>query len=173
MSTLIVSNLGKLITGTRGVSDLLGGADAMSPPYDRYLQVQSHRTAWLAVPGDVIVVPTLIDQEFLDYATSLRGFRSADVAVLAPRPGQVSGGLAQAVRRVINEKQIDQVWPYYFDRTTAAFARSLGLDVSEFVTQGGAELLNSKILFRILASGIGVQIAEGRVIWSPEFDFVL
>jgi hypothetical protein len=163
VGTLLVSNLGRLVTGNRTVNHILGDADALAPPYDRHLRVQSHRTVWFARPGDVLVVPTPIDQAFFDYATSLRGFRGDDVTVLVPKDGDI----VEQVRQAVKERQVDRFWPYYFDRTAAAFAVELGLRVPDFIGQGGAELLNSRVLFRALAAGLGVPIADGRIPVAP------
>ncbi|MFD9957902.1 peptide ligase PGM1-related protein [Amycolatopsis sp. NPDC058986] len=162
MGTLLINNLGRLITGTRGASALLGHANMLDPPYDRYLRAQSHRTVWLARPGDVVIVPTPIDRQFLEYATGLRGFGPADLTVLGPGTAHTAG-FAETVTRAIADRRAEKAWPYYFDRTAAALVRSLDLPVPGFTGQGGAELLNSKVMFRALAAGIGVPIAEGVV----------
>ncbi|MEU3624351.1 hypothetical protein BS329_04910 [Amycolatopsis coloradensis] len=162
MSTLLINNLGRLITGTRGASALLGHANMLDPPYDRYLRAQSHRTVWLADPGDVVVVPTPIDPQFLEYATGIRGFGPQDLTVLDPAAVRATG-FTETILRAITDRRAERAWPYYFDRTAAALVRSLDLPVPGFTGQGGAELLNSKVLFRALAAGIGVPIAEGVV----------
>ena len=59
------------------------------------------------------------------------------------------------------------LYPYCYERSTQQFAERLGLDgerdVRPFVKQGGAELLNDKRVFRSVAAGRGVSIAEARV----------
>lgn len=158
MSTLLISNLGRLITGVAGGDDLLGPPAAYSEPYLRYLRVQAHRTVWFAGPGDVLVLPTPVDEVFLDYATSLRGFGADEIDVLAGD----GDGLVAGTRAAVARRGTELAWPYYHDRLTDEFLRKLGLTTPGFAGQGGAELLNSKVLFRALAAGIGAPIAEGR-----------
>ncbi|ALG08285.1 peptide ligase PGM1-related protein [Kibdelosporangium phytohabitans] len=158
MSTLLISNLGRLITGAPAGAELLGPPQAYAEPYLGYLQAQTHRTIWFAGPGDVLVLPTPVDEVFLDYATSLRGFGVGEIDVLVGDDED----LAADVRRAVTRRGTDRAWPYYHDRRTDAFLRELGLAGSGFAGQGGAELLNSKVLFRALAAGIGVPIADGR-----------
>ncbi|MGW5662759.1 preATP grasp domain-containing protein [Streptomyces sp. NPDC003758] len=160
MGTLVISNLGRLITGHPDDVGVLGPPAAFQPPYLRYLQAQAHRTVWFARPGDVLLVPTPVDGAFLRHATALRGFTPDDLDVLVHEPG---AGFAARLREAVRRRGVDRAWPYYHDRTAAALIRGLGLPVAGFAAQGGAELLNSKVMFRALAAGAGVPVAEGRV----------
>jgi hypothetical protein len=161
MGTLLVSNLGSLITGNRDPINILGSPEAFVDPYHRYLRVQAHRTIWFANPGDVLILPTSVDSKFIEYTAELRGFDAAELTILPPETLNQS---VAVIRRVVEEHGVNRIWPYYFDRTIAAFARALGLPVPGFVYQSGAELLNSKIFFRALAAGTNAPIADG---WVP------
>lgn len=79
---------------------------------------------------------------------------------LVGRRGARARGAVQCLRELVTPDW--EFCPYIHDRGAEVFARELGLLTgSRFVAEGGAELLNSKVVFRALAAGAGFAVPEG------------
>lgn len=133
---------------------------------------------WLAETDDVLVLPFAPQPDFLAYLVRLLGLESAPPRIVVPaeaadRPVVLSADvlldpvLVEDVRRAMAGRGDWTLLPYYHTAGVAALAAALGVDTLEgaggFVAGGGAELLNSKSVFRRIAAGRGLPIAEGAV----------
>lgn len=138
----------------------------------------SLRLAWLAEPGDVMVLPQAPDPRFLEYLSGFKGIARDSVSVLVPPRGRFGYDVLTRERLMDSEFQerlaehvnalgVRSVLPYTFDRTIARLCRRLGLHEPmpgfAFLEQGGGDLLNSKSVFRAMAAGVGVPIPAGVV----------
>jgi hypothetical protein len=133
--------------------------------------------AWFAEPGDVVVLPRDLSPQLKVYVARTMGYEPGSVTYLTPDWGSghprpirahelLHTGLAQRMARLIGDPANWTLYPYCFERSTQQLAERLGLDsarVKPFLRQGGAELLNDKRVFRSVAAGRGVSIAEGAV----------
>ncbi|WP_052685253.1 peptide ligase PGM1-related protein [Lentzea aerocolonigenes] len=141
----------------------------------RHVGAQGQRMIWSAGPGDVVVLPFHPAPGFLAYVTDLLGFGPDDVHVLVPPEGKLTDVLTSdrleapafvaELGEVITERGIRQVEAFYLDDYVNRLINRLGLtaDGFAFVDQGGNELLNSKVVFRAIAAGIGLPLADGIV----------
>jgi Pre ATP-grasp domain/PGM1 C-terminal domain len=174
MARLLISNLGRLITGTDQGRYPLGGPAAFREPYRRYLRVQAHRSLWFAEPGDVVLVPEPVDEQFRRYVADVRGFSPDAMEIVVPdsAPACFDAWLLRHLRQAIDRNGVDGVWPYYFDRSVCELIDRLGVPVDPamyaYAAQGGVERLNSKAEFRILATRAEVPLAPGRIVTDPE-----
>ncbi|CAM5527386.1 MULTISPECIES: preATP grasp domain-containing protein [Streptomyces] len=134
----------------------------------------STRTAWLLHNGDAMLTHRPLTPEFRTYLASVLDLRSVtllsmedgrNTSTFADQESLLSADTVDRLRRIT-----DRSWtltPYLYDRSIAALARELALDVSDadlaFFAQGGSDVFNSKSFFRIWATGLGVPVAPGQV----------
>ena len=127
------------------------------------------RLTWLLRDHDVLVIPRPVTQDFLEYVTRHTGTDPATLRVISPdapllthqelRTSKVSVTLQELTPESLEYQ------PYIHDRGAVTFAQHIGLDdanaSNSFLVEGGAELLNSKVVFRALAAGAGVPVPAG------------
>ena len=150
----------------------------LTPDFCRASSITAGRMAWFAEAGDIVVLPRDLSPQIKVYIARTMGYEPGSVVYLTPDWGSghcrpirahelLHTGLAERLARLIGDPDKWSVYPYCYERSTQQFAERLGLDgerdVRPFVKQGGAELLNDKRVFRSVAAGRGVSIAEGAV----------
>ncbi|MYT95868.1 MULTISPECIES: peptide ligase PGM1-related protein [unclassified Streptomyces] len=127
------------------------------------------RLTWLLRDHDVLVIPRPVTQDFLEYVTRHTGTDPATLRVISPdapllthqelRTSKVSATLQELTVESLDYQ------PYIHDRGAVTFAQHIDLDDADasnsFLAEGGAELLNSKVVFRALAAGAGVPLPAG------------
>lgn len=124
------------------------------------------RLVWLMRDGDVLVLPRPVPAAFLDHVAQYTGIPRDRVHVIAAHADLLTQDLLHS-REILGrlKKLVTPDWefrPYIHDRGAEVFARELGLvTASPFVAEGGAELLNSKVVFRALAAGAGFAVPDG------------
>src|SRR5690242_12285734 len=150
----------------------------LTPEFCRASSITAGRMAWFAEPGDIVLLPRDLSPQMKVYIARTMGYEPGSVTYLTPDWGSrhprpirahelLHTGLVERMARLISDPRDWTVYPYCYERSTQQFADRLGLDgekdVRPFVKQGGAELLNDKRVFRSVAAGRGVAIAEGMV----------
>ncbi|MDG4769201.1 peptide ligase PGM1-related protein [Solwaraspora sp. WMMD792] len=136
----------------------------------------ANRMLWSMDEGDVAVLPGKVSDAWLAYVADLLGLASPPTVLsLGDYPG---GGwypgerpqLAEALRGFMAARGGGaNPWRlecYIHDRDIASWERLLGIGAEESVrfAQGTAELVNSKSVFRSMATACGIPVAEGRVV---------
>jgi hypothetical protein len=174
--------MSRLIIGNQLTEETAEGEGALPPEYRRFLSVISHRMAWFAQDGDVLVLPSHPGEGFLAYVRRINGLAEGEPLVLVPPPGRQGAELlyddrlaapefVAGLRTVIAERGVDRVFPFYLDAAVLRLARETGLDGPfggvAFLAERGGELVNSKAAFRAISAGNGVPIPEGRVCLTP------
>lgn len=170
MSTLLISN--------QLTEETVEGEDALPAEYRQLLGAVAHRLIWLAREGDVVVLPSAPDEEFVSYVWRHLGVTQKPPAIVVPPIGARGGDLlyderlrdaafGADLRRLVAAHAIDRIQAFYFDDCVSWLARQLELGTGtpnfEFLTGGGAEIVNSKAFFRTLALGNAVPIPPGVV----------
>lgn len=139
--------------------------------------IAAERVAWLAEPGDIVVLQRQPSCQLTDHIARVMGYSPGAVTYLTPdwngaryRPiashELLHTGLAERISRLIGDAAGWTLYPYCYERGIQRFAERLGLygdQIRHFMKQGGAELLNDKRIFRSLAAGRSVAIAQGTV----------
>ncbi|WP_432123493.1 peptide ligase PGM1-related protein [Streptomyces sp. S1] len=130
---------------------------------------QAPREAWLLRPGDVLVSPVPVGEEFLRYVCGLTGVPRDAVAVVVP-PG---GGTADPYPHVVGavgDRPLRAVLPTALDGAAIGLARALGVPVAPYASPAEAEaalgvtgLLNTKAGFRSAALALGMRLPDGLV----------
>jgi hypothetical protein len=169
------------IANTR-TEDMVGDLATLTDEERRFAGAGSQRMAWLATNDDVVVVPWLPGDDYVDYVTALTGTDRATLRMLAPPPGalgedilspdRLAGADFRArLRDAIAGREVRQVAPVLSDSAVVDLAKAVGvldaLPGHEFSAQGGCALVNSKAVFRAIAAGIGAAIARGTVAARP------
>jgi hypothetical protein len=170
MPRILISNIDN--------ESMMADERALTQDFCRSSAITAGRMAWFADPGDIVVLPRDLSPRMKVYIARTMGYDPGSVTYLTPdwsnghpRPIRahelLHTGLAERLERLIGEPANWTIYPYCYERSTQQFAERLGLDgerdVRPFVRQGGAELLNDKRVFRSVAAGRGVSIAEGAV----------
>ncbi|SER90316.1 hypothetical protein SAMN05216188_11769 [Lentzea xinjiangensis] len=171
MTTLYISN--------NRTEDMVGILSAQTEEERVSAGIGAQRMVWFAGDGDVVVLPRMPEDAFLDYVMSLRGMRRSSLRLVTPPPGELgehllspdrledSGFLAE-LRNVLDGRALREIIPVHPDPAVVAVARALGaedkLPGARFAGQSGTTLINSKAVFRAVAAGIGVPIAPGAVV---------
>lgn len=166
----------RLIVGNTNNEHLVSDLEAFPPGRRAVAGNLSARLLWMLRPGDVLVLPQAQDERFVRYVLGELGVDRDSVTLLVPPPGVVGHDLltgdrlsGEAFRRTVREavaaSGAELLIPYVFDPSIAALADHLGMEKAPegaaFLEAGGADLLNSKAVFRAVAAGIGVPLAEG------------
>ncbi|MFC8957377.1 peptide ligase PGM1-related protein [Streptomyces sp. NPDC057101] len=137
--------------------------------------VVASRMVWLLRDGDALVLPQPVDAAYVAHVGSMMGFDPARVELLAPGDRAVrvlsqevlhGPELLASLKKLVAVSSEWEIAAYLSDRGIDAVAREIGLDqgaVGAFDAAGGAELFNSKVVFRALAAGLGVPVPDGAV----------
>lgn len=170
MPRILISNIDN--------ESMMADERALTPEFCRASAITAGRMAWFAEPGDIVIVPSDLSPQMKVHVAHTMGYESGSVTYITPDWGNgyprpirahelLHTGLAERLRRLTGDSADWTLYPYCYERSAQQFAERLGLDgerdVRPFVKQGGAELLNDKRVFRSVAAGRGVSIAEGVV----------
>jgi hypothetical protein len=157
---------------------MVGDLVALTETERRMAGCGAQRAVWFAEDSDVLVLPWLPDDGYLDYVTSWTGVRCSSLRLVAPAPGVLGEDLLTPdrladndfrtrLREVIADRVIEEVIPIVAEPEVAALVQALGLRKAwpgcEFSGQRGTALVNSKAVFRALAAGTGAPMADGTV----------
>lgn len=169
MPRILISNIDN--------ESMMADERALTAEFCRSSSITAGRMAWFAEAGDIVVLPRDLSPQLKVYIARAMGYEAGSVTYITPDWGNTGcrpirahellhTGLAERLARLIGDPAGWTLYPYCYERSTQQLAERLGLDgarVSPFVKQGGAELLNDKRVFRSMAAGRGVPIAEGAV----------
>jgi len=164
--------------GNNRTTEMAGDLTALGPVERLASGCGAQRALWFAEDGDVLVLPRALDADYVRYVTTLTGVRSQSLRIIAPAPGYAGPdlltedrladpALRHEVRGALDGRAPQRVFAFYPDASVVALARSLGAESAvpghAFLAQGGSASANSKAVFRAIAAGIGIPIAEGAV----------
>lgn len=171
--------MARLIISNQLAEETAEGDAALPEEYLSILGLASHRLLWLARPGDVVVLPTAPDPDFVDYVWETLGFGNDRVRLVVPPAGRQGSNLLYAdrladsdfrarLRALHSDNPVTEVLAFYLDEDVTALARSLELADSitalPFLSAGGGELVNSKAFFRTVCLGNGVAVPPGAAL---------
>lgn len=165
----------KIILMNAGTEQMLGGEFT---PAQRMLAAKAGwRQMWFAEHGDVIVTPSSLHADWMQYIGTINGFDVASVSIIAlDETGDVheilsdrmlsSSALVERVRAHLGEAEEWTIMAAYYSAGVVEFAARLGLSAppgSALAGQRGTDLFNRKSHFRQLAAGIRLPVPEGAV----------
>ena len=137
------------------------------------------RVAWFADDGDILILPTEPQRDFLAYVTALTRVRIESISVVLLPSSTVDGRRVPFVERIadadfqaalhtaIAGRPIERIFALWPDSALINLADSIGAELAlpgaRFIGQDGGRLVNSKSVFRAVAAGTGIRIPEGAV----------
>lgn len=136
----------------------------------------ANRMLWSMDDGDIAIFPGKVSDAWVSYVAELLGLASPPTVLSLrdfPGDGWYPGErheLAEVLRDLMAGTDAgDDPWRlecYIHDRDIACWERLLdiGAEESTRFAQGTAELVNSKSVFRSMATACGIPVAEGRVV---------
>ncbi|WP_339843553.1 hypothetical protein MKY42_17345 [Paenibacillus sp. FSL W7-1088] len=144
-------------------------------------RIFSQRVIWFAEDGDLIILPSKPDMQFLQHVTSLTGVDANSLKFFVTSNNKSNEKhfdpqalyeeqFINSIRKEINN--VTQVLPMWPSPAIAHFVEKLSLSDklqgASFFLQNGVELVNNKAYFRVFATAAGAPIADGRVCHSIE-----
>lgn len=181
----LVAGMHRILISNIDNESMMADERLLTPEFCRSSSITAGRMAWFAEAGDIVVLPRDLSPQLKVFIAHTMGYEPGSVTYLTPDWGNghcrpirahelLHTGLAERLGRLIGDPGNWSLYPYCYERSTQQLAERLGLDASRvrpFLRQGGAELLNDKRVFRSVAAGRGVAIAEGAVVateWQLE-----
>jgi hypothetical protein len=174
MARILVANIDN--------ENMLADERAFTPEFCRASAVTAGRMAWFAEPGDIVVLPRDLSPHFKAYMARVKGHMPGAITFVTPDwsggPNRPLGadellrrGLPERLTRLMRGRRDWSLLAYCHERGAELLAEALDIPPEHaarpFLRQGGAELLNDKRVFRSLAAGRGIAIAEGVVCADP------
>lgn len=145
--------------------------------------MSAQRLLGMVTDEDLILLPQEPSEDYLVYLNELLGRNLSIKNVVVPRRGR-EDGLIWTYEALNDGDVADQIlersgdvtgWEmlaYFFDRPVLSLAQRLGLAMPTasrgYLYAGGAESLNSKVVFREIADASGVPVAQGQVVSSEQ-----
>lgn len=175
--------MASLIIGNSRTRDMVGEMASLTPDEREHAGYAALRVLWFAKAGDVVVLPWLPRAEYLAYIVGHTRTDIDSLTILAPPPG-VDGedlltadrmadvGFRERLRAAVQARRVDHVLAVYADAAVVDLVDAVDLAGAlpgrPFAAARGAALINSKVAFRALASGVGIAVAPGRVVVEPD-----
>jgi hypothetical protein len=162
--------------GNNFTRDLIGDLALLGPADRIAAGCGAQRLVWFARHGDILILPFAPADAYLEYVTALTGTPLSSMRIVVPPEGSMGPGILtpdrlanprlwQRLRAALGDTIPENIFPFIPDASVVALARSLNAEHAvpghRFFSQGGAALVNSKVLFRAIAAGIGIKIAPG------------
>ena len=149
---------------------------------------QAPRKIWLTRPGDVLVTPVPLGEDFRRYAYRRLGMADDSVTVVrvpetphVPMADAIAAhGLVEPLRELVRERPGARMLPTALDEPSVVLAARLGLRVAPY-EEGGPPLhvlrataiLNTKSGFRSVGTVLGMRLPAGRTCTGAELPRVV
>jgi hypothetical protein len=138
----------------------------------------AQRLAWFARDHDILVLPEMPEEGYLEYVTRLTGVRRETLTVMVPPPGRTGARILTADRILdpalldmlkssLAARPIDEIFPLWPHASVATLAERLNavsaLPGHGFFSQGGGAIAGSKAFFRAVSAGARAPLPAGAV----------
>lgn len=175
--------MASLIIGNSRTRDMVGEMALLTPGEREHAGYSALRVLWFAKAGDVVVLPWLPRPEYLAYIVGHTRTDIDALTILAPPPGSdgedlltaermADTGFRERLRAAVRRCRVDDVLAVYADAAVVDLVDAVNLAGAlpgrPFAAARGVSLINSKAVFRALATGVGVAVAPGRVVAEPD-----
>ncbi len=155
---------------------------------DDFLRVSAtvaKRMTWAAESGDILLLPSEVNPDFVRYVETVKSIEPGSIRIVPitmeghlPHPISVADmrkpELLMELKAAINNGSEQwTILPFIADSAVAELQAILGLPIrfskngENSLTEAG-DVLNDKRVYRALAAGLSVPIAEGRVCQSED-----
>lgn len=168
----------KLIIANSRTEEMVGNLSKLSERASKVGAWGAQRMLWFAADGDVVVLPWLPPDAYLEYVTGLTRTDPRSLTLLAPPPGVLGGDLLTPdrtanlefrakLRTALEGNAVERVVTCFDDYEVVSLVEDLGITDAlrghAFAAQGGVGMVNSKAIFRAAATGAGIAIPPGIV----------
>lgn len=172
----------KIIIGNSRTVEMVGDLSRLSERARKGGAWGAQRMLWFAQDSDVVVLPWRPPSYLLEYVTSMTGTDPRSLTILVPPAGALGTDLLtpdrladpvliSELRAAIVGEDVERVVTCFDDQAVVELCETLGVQEAlagyAFSAQGGVALVNSKAVFRAVATGIGLTIAPGVVTADP------
>lgn len=166
----------KLYIGNVDAESQIGEPEKLTWLMRRVTADTSNRLIWMMDNHDIVLLPFSPSHEFIHYAMNLMGKDPNTISVIVPEGGDEdsqiltyntvnSKEIKDKINAVVDTEDSLEIVPYFFDRAISVLSQSLpytqNTDLVEYLRQGGAETLNSKVEFRRIAAANDIPVPEG------------
>jgi hypothetical protein len=168
----------KLIVANSRTEEMVGDLSKLSEKARKGGAWGAQRMLWFAADGDVIILPWLPPEAYLNYVTGLTRTDPRSLALVVPPPGELGEQLLtpdrltepefrSELRQTLRDRTVDKVISCFDDYAVVSLVEAIGLADAlpghAFSSQGGVALVNSKAVFRAVATGTGIAVPPGVV----------
>ncbi len=168
----------KLIVANSRTEEMVGDLSKLSEKARKGGAWGSQRMLWFATDGDVVILPWLPPDTYLNYVTALTRTAPQSLALIVPPPGELGEELLtpdrlanpefrSELREALRGRTVDKVISCFDDYAVVSLVEASGLTDAlpghAFSSQGGVGLVNSKAVFRAVATGAGIAVPPGVV----------
>ena len=176
--------MAKLIIGNGFNEAMVGDITKSSLTFRYAVASEAKRLGWFVEKNDVIVLPSSISEVMQNYIgrtlekdISNVTFIPASEDILNPSiltsDVLLNDEFIERLSNIINSSHSWKVFPYFFTSSIIHLCQRLNISITNndnklsFVSQCGADILNSKAVFRSIAAGYNVPIPPGYVCRTP------
>ena len=170
----------KLIIGNGFNEAMIGDiSKKQSLVFRQAVASEAKRLAWLLENGDVLISPSPVSRLMMEYIAQKMALDLDSITIL-PASNDInnpstltSDTLLNAefvnhLSKLINTDNLWEVLPYFFTSSVIHLCGRLNIpilinDTNSFMSQGGAEILNNKAVFRAIAAGQNISLPPGNV----------
>jgi len=145
--------------------------------YTKGMNLVMPRKIWYAQKGDVIVIPTAVDEGFMQYVYGLLGLEKSDIEiVVVPGPHHVTitdrisdSPQFEQLKEIIEQKPGIKMMGFGYDNSTLELAKSLGIELFGYNSYPSQETIdifykvNTKSGFREVAQSLGLLVGDGKL----------
>ncbi|MGH3224923.1 MAG: hypothetical protein ACRDPY_40635, partial [Streptosporangiaceae bacterium] len=168
----------KLIIANSRTEEMVGDLSKLSEKARKGGAWGAQRMLWFATDGDVVVLPWLPPDSYLQYVTGLTHTDARSLTLVVPPPGELGDELLTPdrtadtdfrteLRKAMTGRTVERVITCFDDYAVVGLVEDLGIRDAlaghAFATQGGVGMVNSKAVFRAVATGADVAIPPGIV----------
>lgn len=177
-----MAHVSKLIIANSRTEEMVGDLSLLTEEEVGLGAWGAQRMWWFAQDGDVLVLPWVAEDAYVDYILDLVGTDRSSLSVLVPPAGYLGdqlltpdrladAGFRAELAAAVAGREVGTVLAAYDDDSVVDLADAVGLSHAlpgrDFSAQGGGALVNSKVAFRAIASGVGVPLAQGAIATTP------
>ncbi|WP_255949893.1 preATP grasp domain-containing protein [Streptomyces odontomachi] len=175
--------MSKLIIANSRTQEMVGDLALLTPEERVSGGWGAQRLFWFAEDGDILVLPWVAEDAYVDYVLGLTGTDRSTLTLLVPPSGSLGPELLTPdrladerfraeLKEALAGRDVQRIFTAYDDAFVVDLAKAMGIESAlpgfAFSEQGGVGLVNSKATFRAVAAGSGVAIAPGAITASAE-----
>jgi len=169
--------MSKIIVGNVYNEAMVGNTSGFSRSFRQTAAVEMKRLCWLINSNDVMIVPSPVNSTMLDYISELMGQDISHQNFISPTQDQknpviitseilLNADIVYQLKDIVSSSDTWEIFPYFYNSSISRLYDILDIKKCVenpcFMYEAGADMLNSKSIFRALASEF-ITIPPGAV----------